>query len=99
MKYWIPSQMQVGKHKYIVRQERIVDNGLCRGQVNIKTKTVMLAERDVHGHKFSADERYETLFHELTHAVLYEMKSPLTYNEKFVTKFAKLLTDAIVSAK
>jgi hypothetical protein len=40
-----------------------------------------------------------TFFHELTHAVLYEMQHPLARDEKFVTEFARLLSGAVETAK
>lgn len=40
-----------------------------------------------------------TFFHELTHAVLYEMEHPLARNEAFVTEFARLLSGAIETAR
>jgi hypothetical protein len=40
----------------------------------------------------------ETLVHELTHGVLYEMGlEHMAYDEKFVTRFAKLFNNAIYS--
>jgi hypothetical protein len=41
----------------------------------------------------------ETFWHELTHAVLYEMDHPLYRSEVFVTRFAQLLNKAINSAE
>ncbi len=40
-----------------------------------------------------------TFWHELTHAILHDMKHPLAPNEEFVEKFSKRLNDAIHSAK
>lgn len=39
-----------------------------------------------------------TFFHELTHAVLYEMGHKLARDETFVTEFARLLSGAIETA-
>jgi len=99
MKYWIPSEMKIGKKKYEVIQQEQVNGGVDRGLVNIKEKFIRLGAKDYNDNNFSAEEYYETLFHEMTHAILYEMKNPLWRNEKFVQRFAKHLTDAIVSAK
>ena len=40
-----------------------------------------------------------TFWHEMTHAILFEMEHPLARNEPFVTRFAKLLSAAIDSAE
>ncbi len=40
-----------------------------------------------------------TFFHELTHAVLYEMEHKLARDEAFVTRFAQLLSGAIETAR
>ena len=99
MKYWIPSEMQIGKKKYTVVKQETVGNGFYRGVVDVKEKLIRLGAKDCSGANFYIEERYETLFHEMTHAILYEMKHPLWRDEKFVQRFAKHLTDAIVSAK
>ena len=54
---------------------------------------------NVTGRKFTKDEIDDTFWHELTHAILYEMHSPLYDDEKFVTEFAGHLAKAIKSAK
>jgi len=46
----------------------------------------------------SAKRMDETLVHELTHGILYEMGlKSLAYDERFVTKFAKLFNNAVYS--
>jgi hypothetical protein len=40
----------------------------------------------------------EVFWHELTHAILHDMNTSLTYNEKFVHAFAKRLNQAVNSA-
>jgi len=47
----------------------------------------------------SSSKMQETFWHELTHAILYEMDHPLYRNEQFVTKFSTLLNRAINTAK
>jgi hypothetical protein len=99
MKYAIPKAVTVGKNTYTIQLEQHVSNGFDRGLVDVKHKVIKLGKRDPNGYSFSEEERYETLFHEMTHAILYEMRSPLWENERFVERFAKHLTNAIVSAK
>lgn len=99
MRYWIPTEMQIGNKKYAVVQPEQIGKGWDKGVVDVKAKRIELGKKDVAGSKFSAEERYETLFHEMTHAILYEMNHPLWRDEKFVKRFAKHLTDAICTAR
>jgi predicted heme/steroid binding protein len=41
----------------------------------------------------------DTFWHELTHAILYDMGHDLSSNERFVSAFANRLCDAVNSAK
>lgn len=41
----------------------------------------------------------ETFWHEVTHAILYDMDDALYADEKFVTAFSKRLTQVIYSAR
>jgi predicted SprT family Zn-dependent metalloprotease len=51
-------------------------------------------------YEFTYKDQHETLWHEITHAILHEMgRHKLNKDEKFVTEFAKTLSDAILSAK
>jgi hypothetical protein len=68
------------------------------GHINYESKTIEVA-RYVHGKKVDAAERSDTFWHELTHAILRDMGSHLTYDERFVERFATRLNKAINSAK
>ena len=54
---------------------------------------------DIYVHNHKAHKMQETFWHELTHAILYEMDHPLYRSEVFVTRFAQLLNKAIDSAE
>jgi predicted SprT family Zn-dependent metalloprotease len=54
---------------------------------------------NIYVHTNKRSKMQETFWHELTHAILYEMDHPLYNNEKFVTRFSKLLNQAINTAK
>lgn len=41
----------------------------------------------------------ETFWHEVTHAILHDMKDPRWNDEKFVTAFSKRLNQVITTAK
>lgn len=42
---------------------------------------------------------FHTLTHEITHAILYFMNSPLTHDEQFVDQFGGLLAQALNTAR
>lgn len=44
-------------------------------------------------------QRSETFWHEVTHAILHDMKDPRWNDEKFVTAFSKRLNQVINTAK
>ena len=54
---------------------------------------------NVTGRKYTQDEIDDTFWHEIVHAILYEMGHRLYDDEKFVTEFAGHLAKAIKSAK
>lgn len=41
----------------------------------------------------------DTFWHELTHAILFDMDSRLAFNEKFVHEFSKRLSEAVHTAQ
>jgi hypothetical protein len=47
----------------------------------------------------SASRINETFWHELTHAILHAMGNPIKPEERFVREFAKLLSQAIDTAR
>ena len=48
---------------------------------------------------YRKEEIANTFWHELTHAILHDMKHKLETDEKFVTAFADRLTQAVNSAR
>lgn len=93
----LPYEMKVGRKKVFVRTHarngrRI--HGCYHPEVG--TMEVYL------GHELRPrpDAAVRTTFwHELTHAVLFEMGDKLATNEAFVTEFARLLSGAIETAR
>ena len=51
------------------------------------------------GRRFDPDEVNATFWHELVHAILHDMGSPLYHNEAFVAKFSRRLSQAIRTAR
>jgi len=69
------------------------------GQIYYHSRIIALSTLDRKSGKMPSKKRMdETLVHELTHGVLYEMGlENMAYDEKFVTRFAKLFNNAIYS--
>jgi len=96
----IPKEIKVGKTKYNVEWFKEIRKGKqhCHGFVSYLEKCIALAKTDG-TNKYSKQEKEETFWHELTHAILKDMNHELFDNEKFVTQFSQRLNDAIRSAK
>lgn len=93
-----PKALTIGDHKYDVKLVHQIPG--CCGSVNYTYKYINLgltSSRTKTSYKREVMD--DTFWHEVTHAILYEMGHKLYRNEAFVTKFANLLTKAIHSAK
>jgi hypothetical protein len=97
----IPKQVTVGKTKIKIDQpvSLMVRGTPCHGCFDRADNSIDVAKQDVRGNKYGKDERSETFWHELTHAILHDMKNDLSYNEKFVTAFSQRLDQAIKTAR
>ena len=97
----LPRKIKVGKKMYTID---IVESMLERGHmaaVYYADKQIKIGtSSNVTGKKFSADDIHDSFWHELVHAILFDMDEyTLNRNEKFVTEFATKLADAIKSAR
>lgn len=98
----IPKQVTIGRTPHLVctKPDVLVGKTLCRGSFDEATHTITIAQGNTkRGYVYEADERANTFWHELTHAILYDMRNPLTHNEKFVNDFADRLDQAIKTAR
>ena len=97
----IPKQVTIGKTKIKIDQpvSLMVRGTPCHGCFDRADNSIDVAKKDVRGNRYDKDERSETFWHELTHAILHDMKNQLSYNEKFVTAFSQRLDQAIKTAK
>jgi hypothetical protein len=93
----IPTSFRIKRQKYTVKGGK--PRSYLRGITHHDKRIIHVYDDDKLGIPFSEHERGETFIHELTHAVLYDMKHPLWCNERFVEQFAKLLYEAIRTAK
>ena len=97
----IPKNLKVGEYRYkVVRVDQAPRKGTM-GSVDVKTKTITLGQRSwLNSKAFKTEQVDDTFWHELTHAILFEMgRRRLWKDEHFVSQFATLLTKAINSAK
>ena len=96
----IPIRIRVGTKLYSVDVVESMRRKREMGEIHYDQQKINIAQRsNTTGRKFTKDEIDDTFWHELTHAILYEMHSPLYDDEKFVTEFAGHLAKAIKSAK
>ena len=98
----IPKEVTIGRTPHLVRTKKqlLVGKTLCRGSFEQENRTITIAQGNTErGYIYDADERSNTFWHELTHAILYDMDCKLTNDEKFVTAFANRLDEAIKTAK
>jgi len=94
----IPKTIKVGKTQYKIEKQK--QSSWLRGLIKYKQGIIKIVNKSTHRNKpFSAKEQEETFWHEVTHAVLYDMNHSLYNNEKFVTEFSTRLNNAIRSAK
>ena len=105
----LPNKITIGGATYSVEQPDIVKG--CRGDINYTQKKIRVAKYtlviddiggDLAWHSYKdipAFIRDNTFWHEMTHAILWDMGHKLATNEEFVTRCANRLTDAIASAQ
>ena len=98
----IPKQVTIGNTPHLVctKKSLVYGNKICHGAFDEDTHTIEIAQMNpLRGYKYDADERSNTFWHELTHAILYDMGDKLTHDEKFVTEFSNRLDQAIKTAR
>lgn len=93
----LPKTIKVGRTTYSVQQPKSLPR-TALGHIDYGAKTISVAYY-FDKIKLSKDERSDTFWHELTHAILHDMNSRLVNDESFVTRFAYRLNNAINSAK
>lgn len=96
----IPKQMKIGKHRYKIKVVPQMPTKGDMGRTHYGSKEIMLGLATNPGNdKYMEVEINETFWHEVTHAILFEMNSPLAFNERFVDQFGFMLSKAIHTAK
>lgn len=93
----IPRSFRIKRHTYAVRGGKA--RAFVRGKTQHDEHRVWVYTHNKFGKPMTPEELRETFFHELTHAVLYEMRHPLWCDEQFVDEFARLFAQAIHTSK
>jgi predicted SprT family Zn-dependent metalloprotease len=96
----IPARIRVGTKMYSVDVVQSMRRKDTMGRIYYDMERIEIAKRNnVTNRRYTQDEIDDTFWHELTHAILYEMQHRLYDDEKFVTEFAGHLAKAIKSAQ
>ncbi len=96
----LPRSIRVGNKRYSID---VVETMLSKGEmarVEYGASKIRLGKRsNVTGKRYSQSEIKESFFHELVHAILYDMDAHrLNRDEKFVTEFSNRLSKALSKA-
>ena len=94
-----PKNIRVGRRKYAVHVGPANRFPSALGYIDYTPSDIYIHTVKKDGQAVSEKVMQETFWHELTHAILHEMDHPLFRSEVFVTQFAKLLSQAINSAR
>lgn len=95
----IPKSVRVGKRKYDVVQAPSQRYRYAIGYIEYTPQVIHVHTVRKNGNPIPDDKQLEVFWHELTHAILYEMDHKLHRSEPFVTQFSRLLHQAIKSVK
>jgi hypothetical protein len=97
----LPRKIRVGKKMYTIDilETMLQHGGMAR--VHYDESRIEISKRsNTTGRKFDKKTMNESFWHELVHAILYDMDAHrLNKNERFVTEFAKRLAQSIDSAR
>jgi hypothetical protein len=97
----LPRKIRVGKKMYTVDiLETMLQSG-DMARVHYDRDRIEVGQKSgVTGRRYSRKEMNDSFWHELVHAILYDMdEHRLNKNERFVTEFAHRLSEAIDSAR
>ena len=102
----IPKSVKIGEHIVKIKQNKhvIVRGDSIRGSFtwdvdNKKPVEMQIASHHANGYKYPVADKSETFWHEITHAILFDMDHKQKADERFVSAFAERLNQAIRSAK
>lgn len=103
MKAKLPKKITIGNTEYTVERKYMKRPRNRRGDLGLieyDARQITVTTQDSFGNRLPKEQQTETFWHELTHGILHAMgQARLRDNEAFVTKFAKHLNKAVLSAK
>lgn len=102
----IPKEFRLGGQEYKVIQRVCMRAFLRKGYFDGHSRRFELGlhsnfrkRGQPHGRAFSTEEVSQTFWHEVTHAILYDMNHPLWNDETFVDAFSQRLNEVVGSAR
>jgi len=97
----LPRKIRVGKKMYTIDiLETMLQSGDMARVYYDRNRIEVGKKSPVTGRKYSRKEMNDSFWHELVHAILFDMdEHRLNKNERFVTEFAHRLSEAIDSAR
>ena len=96
----IPKLVRIGQKKYSIEVVEAMLEKSWQGSVAYGPQRIKIARTsNVSGRPFADHELQATFWHEITHAILYDMNNKLYKNEAFVSEFADRLAQAIKTAR
>ena len=100
MELQLPKKIKVGDRWYSVEIVETMERKAQMGCVYYGTGDIKIATKsNITDKPYPKEDVDNTFWHELTHAILYDMGHSLYKNENFVTRFANRLAKAIKTAK
>jgi hypothetical protein len=96
----IPTSFKLDRRPYGVHLVRHTAPKGTMGKVFHEARRIEIATHSGRTQReFTHAELADTFWHEVTHAILYDMSHSLWRNEKFVTTFSQRLTEVVLTAK
>jgi hypothetical protein len=96
----LPRKIKVGTKWYSIEVVEAMKERGYAGKVHYDLKNIRIGKRSTYTNRpFTKMQVSDTFWHEVTHAILHDMGSPLYRSEPFVSAFATRLNKAIETAK
>lgn len=93
MRFVLPKKVRVGKKHYTVNKTALHSRFL--GEMDAAKRRISINSTK----KLAISEMSDVFWHEITHCILNDMRSPLNHNERFVDAFGKRLAQVYRSMR
>lgn len=92
----VPKEVQIGKTNYRVHNKTGFGSSPVVGRIDYALRTITLASHGgVTKKKRTPAQLQDTLWHEITHGILKDMKNPLESDEKFVCAISSRIAKVV----